>query len=396
MEDEKKKEIVPDTVLEKVEETKTLSEEKKNTETEEKEAGMKAEEKDEKKSKPLNKKFILLLVVIIALALLASDYSNFKKARLAASASAKVGFTDYVKNKTAGGGTLTKEEAEKFVNENLMEGGSGAVVQEVSEENGLWKIKLTVSDQEYTTYLTKDKSTFFPQAINIADIQKQKAESEAQAKAQHEQDLANLPKNDKPTVELFVMSHCPYGTQIEKGIIPVVKALSGKIDFQLKFCDYAMHEEKELKEEMNQYCIMKDQGDKFFPYLECFLGDGDSGKCVTQVGIDANALNSCVTATDSQYKILANYANQSTWKSGTYPPFPIYQADVDKYQVSGSPTLVVNGTEISTDRDSASLLQTVCAGFGNKPEECNQSLSSTAPSTGFGYAEGTNTNESCG
>jgi hypothetical protein len=332
-----------------------------------------------KKSKPINKKFVAILIIAVIAILAYSGYTNGKFDK-------QLGIQP----------PMTVAEATKFINDNLMSEGATANVSEVTEENGLWKIKLTVSDQEYTTYLTKDKGTFFPQALSIAEIQQQKADAAKQAADKHTQELASLTKNDKPTVELFVMSHCPYGTQAEKGIIPVIEALGNKIDFRLKFCDYSMHDEKELKEEMNQYCIMQNQGDKFISYLKCFLTDGDGGKCLTQVGIDTNSLNTCVAATDTKYKILANYADKTTWKNGTYPLFPVYQADVDKYKVSGSPTLVINGATIESDRDSASLLKTVCSGFTTAPAECGQTLSSTAPSSGFGYAEGTNTNASCG
>ena len=37
------------------------------------------------------------------------------------------------------------------------------------------------------------------------------------------------PKKEKPEVELFVMSHCPFGTQIEKGMLPVARLLGDKI-----------------------------------------------------------------------------------------------------------------------------------------------------------------------
>ncbi|MFA7169259.1 MAG: hypothetical protein WC178_00160 [Candidatus Paceibacterota bacterium] len=334
-----------------------------------------------RKSKPLNKKFILVLVVIVAGALFYNGYKNDK-------------FGKVLGVQTSA--SMSVQEAEDFVNENLMQDGTGATVTEVTEENGLYKIKLTVGEQEYIAYLTKDKTKFFPQAIDIAEIQQQKADAEAAAVAEEEASLTSLTKTDKPIVELFVMSHCPYGTQMEKGIIPVVKALGDKIDFQLKFCDYAMHDKKELDEEMNQYCISQNEPSKLISYLECFLADEtSSAKCVAQVGIDSAKMASCVAATDSQYGITAGYDDKSTWKSETYPSFPIYQEDVTKYAISGSPSLVINGSSVSSKRDSASLLQYVCAGFSEAPEECSQVLSSTAPSAGFGYAEGTDTGASC-
>lgn len=380
-----------------------------------------ADEGKTKRSKPLNKKFIIVLILAVAFILLYADYrkevsGSVKNANetsensVAAASPAGVpqeSFLDYLGGKFSSllqgkkngsgnsSGSLTVQEAEDFVNTNLMQDGTGATVSEVTEENGLFKIKLSVSGQEYTAYLTKDKQLFFPQAINIAEIQKQKADDAAASQAEEEKQLTEMTKNDKPVVELFVMSHCPYGTQIEKGIIPVVKALGDKIDFKLKFCDYAMHEKKELDEEMNQYCISQNQPDKLISYLECFLADEtSSAKCVAQVGIDSTKLASCVAATDSQYKITAGYNDKATWKSETYPSFPIFQADVTKYSISGSPSLVINGKTVSTGRDSATLLKFVCAGFTNAPEACKETLSSTAPSAGFGYAEGTTTGDS--
>jgi len=76
-----------------------------------------------------------------------------------------------------------------------------------------------------------------------------------------------MDKKDVPEVELFVMSHCPYGTQMEKGILPVVELLGDKIDFKIRFVYYAMHGEKEVNEEARQYCIQKEQKDKFISYF---------------------------------------------------------------------------------------------------------------------------------
>ena len=39
----------------------------------------------------------------------------------------------------------------------------------------------------------------------------------------------------KPTLELFVMSYCPFGVQAEEKIIPIVKEFGDKIDFKLQF-----------------------------------------------------------------------------------------------------------------------------------------------------------------
>ena len=194
-----------------------------------------------------------------------------------------------------------------------------------------------------------------------------------------------MEKMEKPEVELFVMSYCPYGTQIEKGMLPVVELLGDKIDFELKFCDYAMHDKTELDEQTVQYCIQEGQNDKFIDYLTCFLEDGTSDRCIIEAGIDQSKLNSCVKATDSKFKITESYNDKSTWK-GNFPTFTIYQEEVDKYSVGGSPTLIINGVTAKTGRDAASLLNAVCYGFSDNPNECDEVLDSASPSPGFGFS----------
>ncbi|MDD3190445.1 MAG: hypothetical protein PHI66_02025 [Candidatus Pacebacteria bacterium] len=336
--------------------------------------------KEEKKSKPLNKKFIGALIAIVALTVSYSAYTNGKL-------DAMLGKED---TGAVLGASIDKAEMEKFINENLVSNGYTATVTNITEESGLYKVELDVNGQAYTSYMTKDETKFFTSAIDMEEIKKAKEDAANETAATSE-----VTKSEKPVVELFVMSHCPYGTQIEKGMLPVVKALGDKIDFELKFCDYAMHGEKELNEQINQYCIAQNEPDKLVSYLECFLGAGDGTTCLAQVGIDKNKLGSCVKTTDNQYQITAGFNDKSTWKSGTYPVFSIFQEDVDAYGITGSPSLVVNGTKVSAGRDSQSLLNSVCSAFENAPEECNQALSSTSPSAGFGYGEGSDSGASC-
>lgn len=308
---------------------------------------------------------------------------------------------NFGKNKAV---VLTPDEAKvkatDFINKNLMQAGSSVTITEVTEENGLYKMKVKLTNgQEINSYLTKDGKTFFPQSMEIAETEKQTETASQDNTTNQTNALADIPKEDKSKVELFVMSHCPYGTQIEKGILPVLAKLGNKIDFTLKFCDYSMHGEKELKEEMNQYCIQKNDPSKLQAYLKCFLADETkSADCMKSTGIDKGKIDSCVAATDKEYKITAGFKDQSTWVNGRFPAVNIHKADNDKYGVQGSPTLVINGKQASAGRDSNSLLQAVCAGFKNPPAECNEKLSTETPSPGFGFgtSDSSGSNAGCG
>jgi len=297
--------------------------------------------------------------------------------------------------------TLTLDEAKakakEFITNNLVQPGTEISIKEVVEEGGLYKVVVNLPNgQEIDSYITKDGKKFFPQVMDIDETEAKTANKDNNTKNQKKAQLTDIPKTKKPVVEAFVMSHCPYGAQVEKGLLPVIKTLGDKIDFQVKFVDYSMHGEKELDEELRQYCIQKNQNDKYLQYLECFLGEGDYKGCLTKTKINTKSLATCVAATDKEFKVKELFADKSTWSGGKYPQFNTSKEENDKYGVKGSPTLIINGTTISSSRDSASLLATVCAGFKTEPTECSTKLSSDAPTPGFGFGGvGQDTNASC-
>lgn len=198
-------------------------------------------------------------------------------------------------------------------------------------------------------------------------------------------------KSEKPNVELFVMSHCPYGTQIEKAMIPVVQTLKDKIDFDLKFVYYAMHGKEEMDEQLTQYCIQKESPEKLIPYLECFLESSDSPSCIAEAQIAQSSLDSCTTQADQEFDVTASFEDKSSWLSGRFPLFNVHVEENDQYQVKGSPTLIINGQSAQVQsRDPNTLLATVCSYFQEKPEECNSTLSTDVPAPGFGSGVASN------
>lgn len=278
-----------------------------------------------------------------------------------------------------------KSLAADFINNNLMKPGNTVSIKEVIEESGVYKIVVNMTNgEEIDSYMSKDGKIFFPQPMVIDEIVEAKQDSDPEQASNPAATVADVPKAATAKVELFVMSHCPYGTQIEKGILPVLKTLGDKVDFELKFCDYAMHGETEIKEQLNQYCIQKNEPKKFTTYLECFLDKGDGDSCLKTTGINTTKMNSCVATTDQEFQITDNFENNVGYR-GRYPGFNIYKVETAEYAVSGSPTLVINGKKISSGRDSNTLLKNICAGYENPPAECDTVLTSAAPAPGFGF-----------
>ncbi len=293
----------------------------------------------------------------------------------------------------ATGGNVANKALD-FINKYLVE-DSGVVLKSVDKESGLYKLTLLYKNQEIPAYVTTDGKYLVLQGMGIIEMDKvasmlEAAKASKQTQETQENQNQEVPKSDKPQVELFVMSYCPFGTQMEKGILPVLKLLDGKIDFTLRFVDYAMHGEKEVYENLRQVCIQKEQPEKLIPYLECFLKDGNSEACLDEVGIDKDSLEACEDEVDKEFQVTENLNDKSTWQ-GNFPPFDVDKTLNQEYGVRGSPTLVINGITVRTNRNPASLLETICSAFTTPPTECNENLSTQVPSPGFGYeGEGSN------
>ena len=265
------------------------------------------------------------------------------------------------------------EKAVTYINENLLQAGTTATVVSKEDAAGLYNVKLDIDGREFDSYVTKDGKMLFPNAIDM-DVEVEAPEAAAP------EPPADLVKSDKPKVELFVMSHCPFGTQAEKGMLPVAELLGDKIDFDIKFVNYAMHGEKEVKEQIRQECIKDEQPAKFLPYLKCFLADDNYERCLGELDID---VSECETATYEDYDIATLLADDSS----RFPKFPLHDAENVEYGVRGSPTLVINGNQASSARSPAAYLATICGAFNEAPAECEEELSAASPSAGFGWEE---------
>jgi len=299
---------------------------------------------------------------------------------------------------------LTSDEASEkaltYINNVMLQGQQPAEIKEVEELEDLYSILLDINGREFTSYVTKDGGLLFPAGYEIAEAP-ETPDTPVTPETPQAPPTPEVPKSETPLVELFVMSHCPYGTQIEKGIIPVMQVLGDKADIQVKFCDYAMHGKAELDEQLVQYCVQEEEPDKFVEYLSCFLNEGKGDECILEAGLYKKGIDDCVAAADAEFKVSENFADQSTYK-GRFATFNVFKEEVDRYGVGGSPTFVVNGVTISNSenncpagkpcavvpnqsRSPASLLSTICAAFENPPEECLQELDSATPAPGFGF-----------
>ena len=89
------------------------------------------------------------------------------------------------------------------------------------------------------------------------------------------------------------------------------------------------------------------------------------------------------------------FGDKATWLSGYYSLYNV-QKDLNvKYKVQGSPTLVINGAQVTVDRTPEAVKSAICATFTNKPAECATVLSNQGFQAGFGGDAGATQEATC-
>ncbi|MCD6227484.1 hypothetical protein J7J90_03250 [Candidatus Micrarchaeota archaeon] len=176
------------------------------------------------------------------------------------------------------------------------------------------------------------------------------------------------------TLDIYIMSHCPFGLQMQKAVIPVAELFENvsSVSINNKFVQYTMHGPQETSDNLDEYCINKNYPDKFWDYLECFVEAGKADDCMDKMEIDKTVISQCANETTDTYGI-----------QGT--SFPIYADENDEYGVRGSPTSVLNGKKVQMPRNAEEIKEIICARLKDKPPECDTDLSSygnAAPSFG--------------
>lgn len=191
------------------------------------------------------------------------------------------------------------------------------------------------------------------------------------------------PKVERPVADLYIMSYCPYWLQAQKWYLEVMSKLGKVADVNIKWVPYVMHGQKEADENVVQYCIGKEQKEKYVPYLNCFLKEEWKWmECIKEAKIDEKQLTSCIDATKKEFKVDEKMAD----KSKQYPEFDINKDEAWKVWVQWSPTFVLNGIKMDKVwRNAKAYADAICSTFKNKPKDCEQTFQDINFDPMFGF-----------
>ncbi|MBU1103282.1 MAG: DsbA family protein [Nanoarchaeota archaeon] len=271
-----------------------------------------------------------------------------------------------------GGGTtgnvVTAEEAGQkvvaFINSNPDLAGEVSVVS--SEQDGqFYKVVINYDGQNVPVYTTLDGGSL---VNKVADLNEQPLPAQPSQPEQTE-----VPKSDRPKVELFIWSYCPYGVQAQGPLAEVVSLLSENADFEAVMY-HDGHGAYETQQNKIQACIQKLDPENYWNYAAGFVeniypkcGSSRDIECdktesislMDSLGIDSASVMSCV---ESEGAGLLSASVERAQSNG----------------VQGSPTLLINGVKANVARNAEAFKTAVCSAFNEAPAECSETLSSSA------------------
>jgi len=197
-------------------------------------------------------------------------------------------------------------------------------------------------------------------------------------------------KSDRPVVDLYIMSYCPFGLQAQKPFALIMDKFKDVADLNVRFVPYIMHGLKEAQENARQACIRDEQGDKYSAYARCFVKEEGKGpECLKEAKIDTKKLDKCYAALMEKEGGNAKFENAA---QGQFPPFLIDEVGAKAAGVQGSPTLVINGTQVDAARTQDGYAKAICNAFtdGKKPAVCDEKFSTDSYPAMFGMTASAN------
>lgn len=264
------------------------------------------------------------------------------------------------------------QAAVDYINNNQL-ASTPATLVSVSEVSGLIKVKIKIGTSEFDSYATKDGKLLFPQAFEM-NLTKETTASNNSVKT-----AEAVTKTDSPMLEAYVVARCPYGLQMQRAMADAVKNMPElgqymKVIYMGEVSGNtitSMHGDAEAQENLRQICIREEQPTKYWNYVACQMkGSGLEKSCETSTGVDSAKLSTCISTPS---------------KGVAYA-----QKDFDlntKYNVSGSPTLILNGAQADESgfggRSSDGVKSMICAGFNTQAGFCSTKLNTVEAAASF-------------
>jgi len=170
----------------------------------------------------------------------------------------------------------------------------------------------------------------------------------------------DVATTDSVKIDFYVMSQCPYGTQVEDGIYPVLQKFGDSIDFNLDFIANeddgefgSLHGEPEVKGDIVQLCAAE-HDEKYMDMIICMNKDmrnipNNWEECAE--GLNVEKIKECYDGEEGKELLSASLKK------------------AQEANARGSPTMYINDELYNGGRDELSFTRAVCQLI--EDEECD-------------------------
>ena len=291
---------------------------------------------------------------------------------------------------------FNKEKTEKFKNKIIPEAVKKIIgrndakiaIDNLKEVSGVFEFDLNLNGQRYTSYLTKDGKILFTSGIKLDNLSNPQVSQSTQKKLT----CSDLQKSEKPELTAFIVSQCPYGLQMQRVFKKAIEEIPDiSLFLKVKYIGsvdssnnkiISMHGDQEAQENLKQICIREEQKEKYWSYVSCYMKEGKGDECLFSANINQNQLKSCL---------------EDRSRGITYA-----KADFDianKFNIGGSPTLLLNGKQIVSEfdfggRNPEAIKQIICCGSTAKSAFCQKEISKENVAIAFSNEDKNSSNNS--
>ena len=172
---------------------------------------------------------------------------------------------------------------------------------------------------------------------------------------------------DAATLELYVMSKCPFGVKALDALIPAAEKLGSALDLKVDYIGQkkpdgsfdSMHGAEEVEGDILHLCANAVAKEKHFPFISCMNKDWRSAPknweaCAKEVGLDIESMKKCKEGDEGKNLLAESF--ERSMKAGA----------------QGSPTIKLNGEAYRGGRKTNDFLRGICDTFKEKkPEACS-------------------------
>jgi hypothetical protein len=185
----------------------------------------------------------------------------------------------------------------------------------------------------------------------------------------------DIPTTDRPEVDLFVMSFCPYGNLAEETMYPVYELLKNDADINIHYVVNvqgdsisSLRGQPEVDQNSREVCVSEIYGtDSMWEFMTAVNDTcGSDGACweteANSLGISSADISNCVD--NRGFDLMALEAQKTS-----------------EFGANASPTLFVNGVKDNTNvykyGEPEAYKNMICSAFNEPPAVCDTVLENT-------------------